>query len=554
MYFFYFYLIINKNCQTMKKIYMILTGLAFVVLAQSQPTTELWTKLAGESFPWFTTNGNVRSLDYSKTANKLLVSDMNNNIYILNPETGEQEGTLSRTGLGAEAFKHARIRVADDGAIYAIGFGGPPSPPLPTVCTLYRWANINANPTIATFFQPTYRIGDSFGISGSGNNTVIYISGSNLVNNQAVIIQLRSPNGIQFLTDAEIRVPSNGGQWSNRTVEPVSTGLGSDLWLKTTSGGPRRVSVGANESNVRTATLEFEPTDIPVGGFGAVRQFVTSNNKRFLAFAGSPLQSPSFQAAYMRIYDVTDESNVKLYAIDSLYTDIPNNIKANGNGTGDVAVREEPNGEFTIFYLTTNNGIRAVKTGLQILPVTMGKFEANMFNTAAKLNWTTVAENNNKGFNIEKSANGVDFTKIGFVASQAADGNSKLPLNYAFTDNAPGRGKVFYRLQQMDKDGKISYSDVKWVQAQQGATFTAFLRGNPIASEFSISINSSEKAKVNIALVNASGAVLQSHERNLDAGETIVNLPASQLPKGLYFVSIREASQPAKPITLKALK
>jgi hypothetical protein len=533
----------------MKKIYMILTGLALAGIAQSQPTTEVWTKLAGESFPWFTTNGNVRSLDYSKTANKLLVSDMNNNIYILNPETGEQEGTLSRTGLGAEGFKHIRIRVAGDGAIYGISLATGPG-----TCTLYRWANPEANPTIAAIMQVNARTGDALGVSGSGTNTVIYASGGGLSSNQAVITQLRTPNGIQFLTEAEIRVPSNGGQWSNRTVEPVSTGLTSDLWLKTTSGGPRRVSVGANESNVRTATLEFEPTDIPVGGFGAVRQFVTSNNKRFLAFAGSPLQSPSFQAAYMRIYDVTDESDVKLYAIDSLYTDVPNNIKSNGNGTGDVAFREEPNGEFTIFYLTTNNGIRAVKTGLQILPVTMGKFEAKMFNTAAKLNWNTVAENNNKGFNIEKSANGIDFSRIGFVASQAVDGNSKLPLHYEFTDNAPGRGRIFYRLQQLDRDGKTTYSDVKWVQADQSAPLSAFLRGNPIASEFSISINSKEKSKVNIALVNASGAVLQSHERNLDAGETIVNLPASQLPKGLYFVTIRESQHPAEPITLKAIK
>lgn len=534
----------------MKKLYLLFWGVAITVLANSQPTTEVWTKLAGQSFPWFTNNNNVRSMDYSKTANKLLVSDMNNNIYILNPETGDQEGTLSRTGLGGESFRHIRIRVAGDGAIYGISLATGAG-----ACTLYRWANINANPTIAAIMQVSARTGDALGISGSGANTVIYASGNGISNNRAVITMLRTPNGVQFITDSEIRIESNGASWSNRTVEPVSTGLGSDIWVKTTAGGPRRFSVGSNVSNVRTANLEFEPTDIPVGGFGSIRQFTTSNNKRFLAFAGSSVaNAPSYQTAYMRIYDVTDEANVKLYAIDSLFTDVSNNVVSNGNGTGDVAFREEPNGEFTIFYLTTNNGIRAVKTGLQILPVTMGKFAANMFNTASQLEWNTVAENNNKGFYIERSADGVDFSKIGFVASKAVDGNSKLPLDYAFTDYAPGKGKVFYRLQQIDRDGKTSYSEVKWVESEQGALLTAFLRGNPIVSEISLSIHSAEKGKVNIALVNASGAVLQAHERNIDPGETIVNLPASVLPKGFYFVTIREAGKPGSPITLKALK
>lgn len=537
----------------MKKFYLIVIGAFLSCISFGQPLSEVWTKLAGESFEWFITNNNVRSLDYNKVANKLLVSDMNNNVYVLNAETGEQEGTLSRTGLGVEGFKHIRIRCADDGAIYGVslqlGAG---------TCIVYRWANVNANPTIATQFPTALRTGDAMGISGSGNSTIIYLSGAASLNNNAVIYMLRTPNGVQFILDSEIRVASGGQQWSNRTIEPVNNSLTSDIFIKTSSGPVRRIEVSAPDgSNVRTGTVAWTtPDDLPIGGFSALRYFKTTNNKEFLAFAASANATigSSFQAARMRIYDITNPDDVKFYAIDSLYEDLEANTKANGNGTGDVAVKEEEDGQFTIFYLSTNNGIRAVLSGRELLPVTMGKFDAALFNNTARLDWTTVAENNNKGFNIEKSANGTDFSRIGFVSTLAIDGNSKLPLNYSFTDNNPGRGRVFYRLQQLDRDGKTTYSDVKWVQAEITAPLTAFLRGNPIASEFSISITSKEKSKVNIALVNASGAVLQSHERNLDAGETIVNLPASQLPKGLYFVTIREAQHPADPITLKAIK
>jgi ABC-type multidrug transport system fused ATPase/permease subunit len=256
----------------------------------------------------------------------------------------------------------------------------------------------------------------------------------------------------------------------------------------------------------------------------------------------------------MRIYDVTDESDVKFYGRDSLYNDPANEVLANGNGTGDVAVKEEANGEFTIFWLATNNGLRATRTGTSILPVNLVSFTAGMVNNEARLTWKTSAENNNLGFDIERSSNGIDFNKIGFVASLAPDGNSKLPLDYSFTDKTISGNRNFYRLKQLDKDNVATYSSIQVVDAKSEHAYSVTVRNNPIIDQVSLSIKSAEKTAVTVSLVNPSGSVLQNVSQGIMPGETIINMPASHLPKGIYFVTVRDNENPGSPVTIKIMK
>lgn len=87
------------------------------------------------------------------------------------------------------------------------------------------------------------------------------------------------------------------------------------------------------------------------------------------------------------------------------------------------------------------------------LPVKLSAFSAAAANNGINLNWTTVSEINNKGFDIEKSTDGKVFNKIGYAASKAVDGSNSLPLTYTFADNAPAAGTNYYRLHQIDIDG-----------------------------------------------------------------------------------------------------
>ncbi|PSK95002.1 T9SS type A sorting domain-containing protein [Taibaiella chishuiensis] len=97
------------------------------------------------------------------------------------------------------------------------------------------------------------------------------------------------------------------------------------------------------------------------------------------------------------------------------------------------------------------------------LPITWLSFTADKAGDKAMLNWATATERGNTGFDVERSADGKTFTKIGFVSTQANEGNSTEKLAYSFIDSKPLNGVNHYRLKQIDIDGKSSLSEVKAV-------------------------------------------------------------------------------------------
>ena len=94
------------------------------------------------------------------------------------------------------------------------------------------------------------------------------------------------------------------------------------------------------------------------------------------------------------------------------------------------------------------------------LPVTLVSFEGQSENKQTKLTWTTTSETNNQGFEIERSADARKFQKIGFVDGS---GDSKEVNTYHFIDSNPFP-RTYYRLKQLDHDGKFEYSKVIFVK------------------------------------------------------------------------------------------
>ncbi|MCU7549072.1 Ig-like domain-containing protein [Chitinophagaceae bacterium LB-8] len=98
------------------------------------------------------------------------------------------------------------------------------------------------------------------------------------------------------------------------------------------------------------------------------------------------------------------------------------------------------------------------------LPVTFGEFTATPVGNTVRLYWTTYTEQNNTGFEVQYSANGSVWVKIGFVQTKADQGNSVALLQYQFLHLTPSAGTNYYRLRQVDKDGRSEYSHVKMVR------------------------------------------------------------------------------------------
>lgn len=98
------------------------------------------------------------------------------------------------------------------------------------------------------------------------------------------------------------------------------------------------------------------------------------------------------------------------------------------------------------------------------LPVDLTDFIVTKQANSVLLDWTTGSESNNRGFEIEYSIDGNNWKKIAFQASKAAEGNSVSPLSYQFKHTDPVSGTNYYRLKQVDLDGKWKYSPVRQVR------------------------------------------------------------------------------------------
>jgi hypothetical protein len=171
------------------------------------------------------------------------------------------------------------------------------------------------------------------------------------------------------------------------------------------------------------------------------------------------------------------------------------------------------------------------------LPVTLVNFDALRTSIReVKLNWETKTESNNKGFDVQlRKDNEPVFITKGFVASQAPDGNSAVPLHYSFTDNNAYSGTSYYRLKQTDLDGKESYTMIKVVNGLDNATVTIAIAPNPNKGQFSIrmeNVTGSKKAYI----IDLKGTIVHAFVIK-DQQPIYVN----HLSAGTYLLSIPDA-------------
>ncbi|MEJ7646070.1 MAG: PA14 domain-containing protein [Chryseolinea sp.] len=91
------------------------------------------------------------------------------------------------------------------------------------------------------------------------------------------------------------------------------------------------------------------------------------------------------------------------------------------------------------------------------LPVTWSFLDGYHDAGVNVLDWKTASEKNNNGFRVERSMDGMTFDSLGFVDGY---GTSQVARAYTFVDGAPAWGWNYYRLKQIDYDGKYEYSKV----------------------------------------------------------------------------------------------
>jgi len=181
------------------------------------------------------------------------------------------------------------------------------------------------------------------------------------------------------------------------------------------------------------------------------------------------------------------------------------------------------------------------------LPVTLTKFTASQVGDRVDLNWETASESNNSHFVIERSTDNRDFKAIGEVKGK---GNSNTKTRYSYSDKKPSPGKNYYRLKQVDLDGKSSFSQVIQV-TQRSVSQSIILYPVPATSVIHLKIAADKKENVTVSIIDRSGNIKGSYPRKLDKGENVLNFPVSSLSTGNYFMQIKGGSSISKRSFIK---
>lgn len=194
------------------------------------------------------------------------------------------------------------------------------------------------------------------------------------------------------------------------------------------------------------------------------------------------------------------------------------------------------NYHFAVVELSIDNGVNMYQplpylTGQNTtLPVKWLSFEALLNNAnTIDLTWSTASEVNNRGFEVQRSE---DVKRWITLATVKGNGTTGLTSYYNYTDATKGLdGMVYYRLKQMDYNGRFEYSAIRSVNLK-GETQTFHIYPNP-ATQL-VYIDYADKTGVDIEVVDITGKVVYN-QTGYVAGNPI-NL--NTIPEGLYSIRL----------------
>ncbi|MCG2615532.1 FG-GAP-like repeat-containing protein [Terrimonas sp. NA20] len=171
-----------------------------------------------------------------------------------------------------------------------------------------------------------------------------------------------------------------------------------------------------------------------------------------------------------------------------------------------------------------------------VLPATMVSFNGKKEGARVLLDWLTVDEQRLSHYEVERSFDGVTFTKIAEVTAKDQQRN-----NYLFPDEKPVFGNNYYRLKVMDDDGKYVYSNTVVVKFDQKSMGLVTIAPNPAQQQVSIRLTGFEKGEYTLRLFNTAGILFETRKINLrEHQQTEVMNRNRNIVPGVYMVTLHD--------------
>ena len=168
-----------------------------------------------------------------------------------------------------------------------------------------------------------------------------------------------------------------------------------------------------------------------------------------------------------------------------------------------------------------------------VLPLELLRFDATKKENDVLLNWKTTNEQNTSHFNIQRSTDGAHFSNIGKVMS-----NNKTTLNdYRYEDKNLPFGTLYYRLEQVDVDGKTTFSPIRSVEKSD--KFYYNLSPNPTQDVLTINGNADYDLDMTIEIYNEIGSCVYKQDAAVNRGTFEQKIDMAHFAEGAYIVLMR---------------
>lgn len=292
-----------------------------------------------------------------------------------------------------------------------------------------------------------------------------------------------------------------------------------------------------NPAECATATVAF--TVYPTGTLN----LPFAQNDAYVTYLSNPLSSNV----------LVNDSNLGTVTSLNIITPPSNGVISGINIDGTFTYTPNPSyfgPDYFVYRVCNANGCAVATASILILnangplPLDLLFFTAEKQDESVKVYWTTINEIEVSHFEIERSADGQNFTKIGQI--DARNRGTEIS-DYVFIDAQPLKGDNYYRFKQVEQNGNTLYSPLAYLYFEQLLTWNVY--PNPTVDYINIQLNSEVK-DVQIRLTDAKGRLLQAYSTDTDeAGKLRINLKSLQA--GSYFIQINADTRKFNKVIIK---
>jgi hypothetical protein len=165
------------------------------------------------------------------------------------------------------------------------------------------------------------------------------------------------------------------------------------------------------------------------------------------------------------------------------------------------------------------------------------------------LNWTTLSENNNATFIIEKSSDGKRFISAGQIKGAGISNKIK---DYNFLDAQSSVGSVHYRIKQIDNDGTFTYSPmvIHNRMTVNDVQIMSYTKENA-KKTFDVSFDILNSGTITYQIIGADNKVVIEQQKEAIAGVNTLSVELSGLKEGVYKFNLKTKEKEMETLTFR---